>query len=77
MTAGPMKVGIDNYCYHRFFGEIYAQQKDPGRRITIEWFVDRAKQLGVDGVSLESCQQNIQKIECSMEYKHPGSLKPT
>jgi len=55
MTAVPMKVGIDNYCYHRFFGEIYAQQKDPGRRITIEWFVDRAKQLGVDGVSLESC----------------------
>jgi 3-oxoisoapionate decarboxylase len=55
MTAGPMKVGIDNYCYHRFFGEIYAQQKDPGRRITIEWFVDRARQLGVDGVSLESC----------------------
>ena len=55
MTPGPMKVGIDNYCYHRFFGEIYAQQKDPGRRITIEWFVDRAKQLGVDGVSLESC----------------------
>ena len=55
MTAGPMKVGIDNYCYHRFFGEIYAQQKDPGRRITIEWFVARAKQLGVDGVSLESC----------------------
>jgi sugar phosphate isomerase/epimerase len=55
MTAVPMKVGIDNYCYHRFFGEIYAQQKDPGRRITIEWFVDRARQLGVDGVSLESC----------------------
>jgi 3-oxoisoapionate decarboxylase len=55
MTAGPMKVGIDNYCYHRFFGEIYAQQKDPGQRITIEWFVDRARQLGVDGVSLESC----------------------
>ena len=54
MTSA-MKVGIDNYCYHRFFGEIYAQQKDPGRRITIEWFVDRAKQLGVDGVSLESC----------------------
>ena len=50
MTAGPMKVGIDNYFYHRFFGEIYAHQKDPGRRITIEWFVDRAKQLGVDGV---------------------------
>jgi len=50
-----MKVGIDNYCYHRFFGEVYAQQTDPGRRITIEWFIDRARDLGVDGVSLESC----------------------
>jgi len=55
MSSAPMKIGIDNYCYHRFFGEIYAQQKDPGRRITIEWFIDRAKALGVDGVSLESC----------------------
>ena len=55
VTTGPMKVGIDNYCYHRFFGEVYQQQQDPGRRITVEWFVDRAKHLGVDGVSLESC----------------------
>lgn len=55
MTASPMKVGIDNYCYHRFFGEVYPQQKDPGRKITVEWFIDRARELGVDGVSLESC----------------------
>jgi len=50
-----MKVGIDNYCYHRFFGEVYPQQQDPGRRITVEWFIERARQLAVDGVSLESC----------------------
>ncbi len=50
-----MKVGIDSYCYHRFFGEVYPQQSKPPRRMTLEDFIDRARQLGVDGVSLESC----------------------
>lgn len=50
-----MKIGIDSYCYHRFFGEVYPQQKSPLRRMTLEDFIDRAKELGVDGVSLESC----------------------
>jgi hypothetical protein len=50
-----MKVGIDSYCYHRFFGEVYPQQSDPGRRMTLEDFLRRARQLQVDGVSLESC----------------------
>jgi hypothetical protein len=26
-----MKVGIDSYCYHRFFGEVYANQAKPAR----------------------------------------------
>lgn len=50
-----MKVGIDSYCYHRFFGEVYSQQRQPPRRMTLEDFIDRAKALQVDGVSLESC----------------------
>jgi 3-oxoisoapionate decarboxylase len=50
-----MKVGIDSYCYHRYFGEIYPDQKDPGFRWTFDDFVRRAVELGVDGVSLESC----------------------
>lgn len=50
-----MKVGIDSYCYHRFFGEVYPQQRTPARRMTLEDFLDRAHQLGVDGVSIESC----------------------
>jgi len=50
-----MKVAIDSYCYHRFFGEVYPQQTSPGRRMTLEGFLDRARELGVDGVSLESC----------------------
>ena len=50
-----MKVGIDSYCYHRFFGEVYPTQKPAPRPYTMDSFLDRAKALGCDGVSLESC----------------------
>jgi sugar phosphate isomerase/epimerase len=50
-----MKVGIDSYCYHRYFGEIYGNQQDPGRRMTCADFLRRAVELKVDGVSLETC----------------------
>jgi sugar phosphate isomerase/epimerase len=50
-----MKVGIDSYCYHRFFGEIYPQQPTPPRQMSLEDFLRRARELQVDGVSLESC----------------------
>ena len=47
-----MKVGIDSYCYHRYFGEIYPDQEDPGVRWTFQDFVNRAAEMDVDGVSL-------------------------
>jgi sugar phosphate isomerase/epimerase len=50
-----MKIGIDSYCYHRFFGEVYDDQKKPDHDMKLGDFVARAKKLGVDGVSLESC----------------------
>jgi len=50
-----MKIGIDSYCYHRFFGEVYDNQKNPGRKMNYHDFLKRAIQLGVDGVSLETC----------------------
>jgi 3-oxoisoapionate decarboxylase len=50
-----MKVGIDSYCYHRFFGEVYPDQTAPEKNMTMEDFLKRAKELDVDGVSLESC----------------------
>jgi sugar phosphate isomerase/epimerase len=50
-----MKVGIDSYCFHRFLGEVYPQQQHPGRSMTLEDFIECAKRLAVDGVSLESC----------------------
>lgn len=50
-----MKVGIDSYCYHRFFGEVYPNQNPPSKQLTLEDFIKQAKELEVDGVSLESC----------------------
>jgi sugar phosphate isomerase/epimerase len=50
-----MKVGIDSYCFHRFFGEVYPGQPEPPQKMTVEDFLAFAKELGVDGVSLESC----------------------
>jgi sugar phosphate isomerase/epimerase len=50
-----MKVGIDSYCFHRFFGEVYSQQQPPARSMTLEDFIEHARSLAVDGVSLESC----------------------
>ncbi len=50
-----MKVGIDSYCYHRFFGEVYPDQQKPAKDWSVEDFLKRAKDLKVDGVSLESC----------------------
>jgi len=50
-----MKVGIDSYCYHRYFGEVYGNQQKPARSMGYEDFLCRAVQLKVDGVSLETC----------------------
>ncbi len=50
-----MKVGIDSYCYHRFFGEVYPEQVKPSKEMSLEDFIKRAHDLKVDGVSLESC----------------------
>jgi sugar phosphate isomerase/epimerase len=50
-----MKVGIDSYCYHRFLGEVYPHQNAPDKQMSMEDFIKRAKELEVDGVSLESC----------------------
>ena len=51
-----MKPAIDSYCFHRYFGEVYpGLQEAPGRSMTVWDFLKRARQLGVAGVSLESC----------------------
>jgi sugar phosphate isomerase/epimerase len=50
-----MKIGVDSYCYHRYFGEVYPFQTDPGKRWSTTDFVKKAVELKVEGVSLETC----------------------
>jgi 3-oxoisoapionate decarboxylase len=50
-----MKVGIDHYSYHRFFGEVYPQQQKPNAQMTVEEYIGRAAKMGCDGITLESC----------------------
>jgi sugar phosphate isomerase/epimerase len=50
-----MKVGIDSYCYHRLFGEVYTGQQAPEKILSFEEFLTKAEALKIDGVSLESC----------------------
>jgi len=50
-----MKVGIDSYCYHRYFGEVYDNQRVPKNRMSFEDFIKRSIEFEVNGVSLETC----------------------
>ena len=50
-----MKIGIDSYCYHKFFGEVYPTEEAPKIKMSFEDFLNRAAELKVDGVSLETC----------------------
>jgi sugar phosphate isomerase/epimerase len=52
-----MKIGIDSYCFHRYFGEVYpGLQVDPGVRWRMEReFLDYALAQEVDEVALEAC----------------------
>ncbi len=86
-----MKIGIDSYCYHRYFGEVYPEiQRKPRRKLTIWRFLDRAHELGVGGVSIESCflepisddlvsrlkeRLNAYQLEAVWAWGHPAGLK--
>ncbi|MDA0578618.1 MAG: sugar phosphate isomerase/epimerase [Verrucomicrobia bacterium] len=85
-----MKTGIDSYCYHRYFGEVYPDQKPVRKRWTFHDFVKRAVELRVDGVSLESCfferfdagyladmkaSLDARKLERVLAWGHPNGLE--
>ena len=49
------KLGVDDFSYHRFFGWIIPEQSDPGKRWTHDDLIDRAAELKLDAVSMETC----------------------
>lgn len=67
-----MKIGIDSYCFHRFFGEVYDDQVKPAKKMSLKDFINLGHKLGVDGVSLESCF--IPKFDASYLSEIKGML---
>lgn len=55
MAKHKLKVGIDSYCFHRLFGEVYPHQYLSHPAFTLDDFLDFSESVGADGVSLESC----------------------
>ena len=51
-----MRVGVDSYCFHRYFGEAYEGLE---REAAVTWdvydFLDYVHSIGVRSVSLETC----------------------
>ncbi|MCS7166764.1 MAG: sugar phosphate isomerase/epimerase family protein [Gemmatales bacterium] len=86
-----MKLALDSYCYHRYFGEYYeGLQEDIGERRTVWDVLARAKRLGCTGISLEACylpadepdfrealREALQRkgLELVWAWGHPNGLK--
>ena len=52
-----MKIGLDSYCFHRYFGEVYpGLQSDPGIRWRMEdEFLDFALKQDISEIAFETC----------------------
>ncbi len=85
-----MRLGLDSYSYHRYFGELREGEEDPGIRWSHEDFMRRAGELGLDGVSLETCYLPMDDpalaerlaaqaaeggLELVLAWGHPGGLR--
>jgi hypothetical protein len=55
VSGQGIAIGIDSYSYHRYFGENTAWEKPLETRWSVFDFLRRARDLGVTGVSLQTC----------------------
>lgn len=81
-----MRVGVDSYSFHRFFGELRPGESDPGVRWTTADVIRVVTELGVDGVSLETCfldpndliwnrSNDYEDLEVVIAWGHPDGLR--
>lgn len=82
-----MKIGVTQFSYHRYFGEVTPWETRPDIRWTVADFVRRMASLQVDAISLQTCyltpdDLEIVKNECAafdlewiIEWGHPDGLK--
>jgi len=69
-----MKLGIESYSYHRYFGEVYPTEADPGVTWTLANFAEHMQDLPLEAVSLETCflpKQDSQIVPCIQTLNCP------
>jgi 3-oxoisoapionate decarboxylase len=81
-------LGIDSFAYHRYFGEHNRWETALDFRWTTQDFIERAHQLNVDGVSLQTCylpaltepvldalQTQLGSLSRVLTWGHPDGLR--
>jgi sugar phosphate isomerase/epimerase len=72
--AGTMNVGIGQFSYHRYFGDLTHGEADPGVRWGLADFLEKARSYGVDTVSLQTCYLSPREIAHFPEITAPYGL---
>jgi sugar phosphate isomerase/epimerase len=57
-----MRVGLDSYAYHRYFGDLRPGETAVEHQWTVWDFLDRAAELQVDGVALQTCFLTLEDV---------------
>lgn len=65
-----MRVGIDSYAYHRYFGEIRPGETAVKQQWSTWDFLDRAAELEVDGAALQTCFLTLDDIEFRRDLRN-------
>lgn len=89
-TPKALRVGIDSYTYHRRFGEVRPSEVPVDAGWTTWQVVDRCSEMGVDGISLETCyldstsERHLSELrrvlddaglDRALAWGHPGGLE--
>ncbi|MBK0063083.1 MULTISPECIES: sugar phosphate isomerase/epimerase family protein [unclassified Acinetobacter] len=85
-----MKIAIDSYCFHRYFGEVYPNlEQSPSQNINLLDCVQTCIDFGIEGISIESFMfdqpspQDIQQLKQLLDqyqlelvwaWGHPSGL---
>jgi len=85
--AGPLNLGIGQFSYHRYFGDMVRWEHDPGVRWSLTDFMDRANSHCVGTVGIQTCYLTKQEterlpeiaathgLEVILEWGHPAGLE--
>lgn len=75
-----MNIGLDNFSYHRYFGEHTPWEAPLDLRWTTADFLARAAALGVDAVSLQTCYlpllttESVAALRAQIDAHHLGRV---